>query len=89
MKKNIKVPKENYEEYVSIFIEIDTEKHVVCITNRTDNNASGVAKRFKNKKDIVKIINKYVYRDLNLYSSNYKANDEKRRTNKRKKSETR
>lgn len=63
MKKDVK----EFKEYIDIYVEIDTEKRVVCISDKTLNGASGVAKRYRNKKDINRIFSNYLFREVSLY----------------------
>lgn len=57
-------------ENVNLFIEIDPEKKVVYISDYTQNkNGGGLAKKYKNKKDITRIFSNYLFDYINLYSS--------------------
>lgn len=59
--------KEEIYNKIGLLIEIDTEKKVVCITDYYDKNyAGGIAKRYKNKKDISRIIDNYLYYDVSI-----------------------
>lgn len=68
MKKNIKKENEDFNEYVDMLIEIDTEKKVICISNRS-NGGKGIAKRYRNKKDIMRIFGNYLYQEVDIYPS--------------------
>lgn len=69
MKKIIKNESENLNEYLDIRVEIDTEKKVISISNRS-NGGEGLAKRFRNKKDITRIFSNFLFHKVNIYPSN-------------------
>ena len=66
MKKVLKNNDENFIEYIDLQVEIDTEKKLLCITNKSNNN-EGVAKRYKNKKDIIRIFSNYLFKKVYIY----------------------
>ncbi len=55
------------EEYIYMFIEIDPEKKVVCISDKCNGSGGGVAKKYRNKKDISRIIDNYLHYEVSLY----------------------
>ena len=60
--------KETKTGNINLFLEIDPEKQVFYISDYEPNkNGGGVAKKFKTKKDIVKIFSRYLYRYINIY----------------------
>lgn len=67
MKKVEKKETENFNEYINLFIEIDTEKRVICISDKTSTSGGGLAKRYRNKKDIMRIFGNYLYHEIDLY----------------------
>ncbi len=66
MKKVLKNNEENFIEYIDLQVEIDTEKKVLYITNKSYDN-EGVAKRYKNKKDIMRIFGNYLFKKVYIY----------------------
>lgn len=66
MKKVLKNKEENFIEYIDLQVEIDTEKKVLYITNKSYDN-EGVAKRYKNKKDIMRIFGNYLFKKVYIY----------------------
>lgn len=66
MKKVLKNNEENFIEYIDLQVEIDTEKKVLYITNKSYGN-EGVAKRYKNKKDIMRIFGNYLFKKVYIY----------------------
>lgn len=66
MKKVVKNNEEEFIEYIDLKVEIDAEKKVLSITNKSYNN-EGVVKRFRNKKDIMRIFGNYLYKKVYIY----------------------
>lgn len=66
MKKVLKNKEENFIEYIDLQVEIDTEKKVLYITNKSYDN-EGVAKRYRNKKDIMRIFGNYLFKKVYIY----------------------
>lgn len=66
MKKVLEKKKENFIEYIDLQIEIDTEKKAVYITNKSYGN-EGVAKRYRGKKDIIRIFSDYLFKKVYIY----------------------
>lgn len=66
MKKVLKNKEENFAEYIDLRVEIDTEKKVLSITNKSNGN-EGIAKRYKNKKDIMRIFGNYLFKKVYIY----------------------
>ncbi len=66
MKKVLKNKEEYFIEYIDLQVEIDTEKKVLYITNKSYGN-EGVAKRYKNKKDIMRIFGNYLFKKVYIY----------------------
>ena len=56
-------------ENINMYIEFDLEKRVMCISNYTSKSGGGVAKRFRNKKDIIRIFANYIYNEVDIYSA--------------------
>lgn len=67
IRKDIKNENENVGEYINMFIEIDTEKRVICISDQTAKSGGGLAKRYRNKKDIMRIFGNYLFHEVDLY----------------------
>lgn len=68
MKKNLKTKERKFIEYIDLQMEIDTEKRVVYITNKSyGNELESVAKRYKNKKDIMRIFGDYLFKKVYIY----------------------
>lgn len=63
MKNNNK----KFFEFINLYIEIDTEKRTVIISDRTSNSGGGIAKRYRNKRDIIRIFSRYLYNYVYLY----------------------
>jgi len=70
IRKDIKKESEVVGEYINMFIEIDTEKRVICISDQTSKSGGGVAKRFRNKKDIMRIFGNYLFHEVDLCLNN-------------------
>ena len=66
MKKVEKNNEEEFVEYIDLKVEIDAEKKVLSITNKSYNN-EGIVKRFRNKKDIMRIFGNYLYKKVYIY----------------------
>lgn len=66
MKKVAKNNEEEFVEYIDLKVEIDAEKKVLSITNKSYNN-EGIVKRFRNKKDIMRIFGNYLYKKVYIY----------------------
>lgn len=66
MKKVVKNNEEEFVEYIDLKVEIDAEKKVLSITNKSYNN-EGIVKRFRNKKDIMRIFGNYLYKKVYIY----------------------
>lgn len=66
MKKIVKNNEEEFIEYIDLKVEIDAEKKVLSITNKSYNN-EGIVKRFRNKKDIMRIFGNYLYKKVYIY----------------------
>lgn len=64
MRKKLNKNVKELDNYINIIMEFDTEKRAIYIS---DNSNNGVAKRYRNKKDIMRIFGKYLYHELNLY----------------------
>lgn len=58
----------NENEVISLLIEIDPEKKAVYLNDySSEKNINGFAKRFKNKKDIVRLFSNYLYEKVDLF----------------------
>lgn len=66
MKKVLKNNEEDFIEYINLQVEIDTEKKVVYITNKSYDD-EGIAKRYTNKKDIMRIFGDYLFPNVYIY----------------------
>ena len=56
---------EDQNTNINLFLEIDTEKRVVCISDKKDNK--GCAKRYRYKRDIARIFSRYLYYNVNIF----------------------
>lgn len=77
---------ENDNYRISLLIEIDPEKKAVYLNDYTQEKyINGFSKRFKNKKDIIRLFENYLYKnvDINLEEKKEKKYYEYRK-NKRK-----
>lgn len=62
--------KGNQNKNINLFIEIDPEKRVFYISDyTTDDNMKGRVRRFKSKKDIIRIFSNYLFKNVYIYSS--------------------
>lgn len=57
----------NPNEAVILLLEIDPEKKVFYISDYAENNEKGLARKYKNKKDIVRIFKNFLFNSINLY----------------------
>lgn len=72
------------DENINMFIEINPEKRVVSIIDYIEGKSGGgITKRFKRKKDIVRLFANYLYQYINIeeYEGN-KKNEYKSRKHK-------
>lgn len=65
MKKNNK----DFNEYITLCVEIDNEKGAIYITDKTENSMDGITRRFRNKKDIIRIFKNYLYDKVRIFPS--------------------
>ena len=77
--------KENFnDDGMTFLVEIDPEKRAIYISDYGDTSGGGIAKRYKYKKDIVRMFANYLYKSFEkLESRNTNDRRNKRKTNRK------
>ena len=55
------------DDTIMLLLEIDPEKKVFYISDYDGNYENGIARKYKNKKEIFGILKKYLLNNVNLY----------------------